>query len=109
MVSKYIIMKNTTFVPDITELWGHPAVIRKCRAEYRKWDEDNEAYFLQAASFQNPMSFPSAAEPNICLNEEAAEHDNVILVQAHALERNKTEWKVELRNETRTSLNQVKK
>lgn len=57
---------------------------------------------------RKPMSFPSATEPNIWLNEEAAEHDNVILVQACELERNNTKWKVEFGNETSTSLNRVK-
>lgn len=55
------------------------------------------------------MSFPSATEPNIWLNEEAAERDNMILVQARELERKNTKWEVVFGNETGTSLNRVKK
>ena len=40
--------------------------------------------------FLKPVSFPRATEPNIGLNAEAAEHDNVILVQAHEPERHNT-------------------
>lgn len=40
------------------------------------------------------MSFLCGTEPNISLNEEVAEHDNVILVQASELERNNAEGEV---------------
>lgn len=44
------------------------------------------------------MSSPSATEPDIWLNEEAAEHDNEILVQAQEIEGNNTKWEVEFGN-----------
>ena len=55
------------------------------------------------------MSFPSTTEPNIWLNEEAAEHGNVILVQARQLERNNTKREVAFGNETSISFEGVKK
>lgn len=44
------------------------------------------------------MSSPSATEPDMWLNEEAAEHDNEILVQAQEIEGNNTKWEVEFGN-----------
>ncbi len=55
------------------------------------------------------QSFPSATEPKIWLNEEAAEHDNVILAQARELERKNTKWEVAFGDESSTSLNRVRK
>lgn len=44
------------------------------------------------------MSSPSATEPDMWLNEEAAEHDNEILVQAQEIEGNNTKWELEFGN-----------
>lgn len=89
-------------------LWGLPTVIRKSRIEWRRPDKKKKALFPAGwHAFKNPMSFPSTTKPNIWLNEEAAEHDNVILVQARELERNNTKWEVVFGNETSTSLNRV--
>ena len=50
--------------------------------------------------------FPSATEPNIWQNEEAAEHDNVISVKvAWTGEGQEKTWGVVFGNETHTSLN----
>lgn len=76
------------------------------REDQMKKKKKKKALFPAGShDFKNPKSFPSATEPNIWLNEEAAEHDNVILVQACEPERNNTKWEVAFGNETSTSLN----
>lgn len=70
----------------------------------------NEPYFPLAELLSRIQClFPSATEPNIWLNEEAAEHDNVISVKvAWAREEREKTWGIAFGNQTSTSLNEKK-